>query len=199
MTNESTIFDVEEESNDDTNSNIQIEFDGQSNQQSNIAPPPVLFDHADAEINDNMNFVMENTSINTFNNQSDKMTNNDEPRIYTNERVGGSGTSEVNMKERISEAIQAVISYNCQLQREKKTQRASYFDLQTMRIHRPLNASWKTFNQIEWERTAHTVAKQLASSHSTAGTPLSPSTIVSSEQSTNIANTPQTDKENVSL
>lgn len=43
------------------------------------------------------------------------------------------------MKEMIRKAIKSANSYNSQLQREKKSTRSSFFDLQTMRIQKPLN------------------------------------------------------------
>ena len=46
-------------------------------------------------------------------------------------------TDSEKMKEMIRKAIKSATSYNSQLQREKKTDRASFYDLQTMRIQKP--------------------------------------------------------------
>ena len=45
------------------------------------------------------------------------------------------------MKEMIRKAMKSATSYNSQLQREKKSERASFYDLQTMRIQRPCSAT----------------------------------------------------------
>jgi hypothetical protein len=46
-------------------------------------------------------------------------------------------TASEKMKEMIRKAMKSATSYNSQLQREKKNERASFYDLQTMRIQKP--------------------------------------------------------------
>ena len=47
------------------------------------------------------------------------------------------------MREMIRKAIRSAGAYNTQLQREKKSERAAFYDLQTMRIQKPCLASPK--------------------------------------------------------